>query len=547
MKKHIYIIALLATTGLQAQILNVNNNDGTFLPVDTKETREITFNETDKIVTLTLDGEIRHCFNTGKVESISPKTDKSNQLKYSLSPEVVFDDSDRNSFTEKVEVIPTEETETNDYGDFVEKYSVNTIINVTFNENDVTVSGNIPYTKDGAHLTINSTDSKVGYIVSGKSSNGSLKIYSEKKFQLMLSGVDLTNPTGPAINIQTGKTVYFTIDDNTTNSLCDGATYKEPSNNEDQKGTLFSEGQLIFNGYKDGSGVLNVTSHGGHGICSDDYIRIRSGNINILKAEKDGFHTNDKFIVGRTVAASPRITVNATNDGIDCGKGEVVIDAGIIELTTNGEAIKVEYDGTDPAVTPNATINGGYVKFTTTGDKSSGIKTTGTYKQTGGIVHGTVKGNGSKVLNCDSNITFTDGKLIGLAKGTVLNDTTSTGGIKSEGNLNITKGIIAIECTGKGAKGINSSKVTVKGGDITILSTGENYKGATDTRKSIAVDTSTLTITNGELKLKAYDNAISAEKVSLYKGTLHAISDDDTAIDAEITQSAGWIMTKDGK
>ena len=547
MKKHIYIIALLATTGLQAQILNVNNNDGTFLPVDTKETREITFNETDKIVTLTLDGEIRHNFNTGKVESISPKTDKSNQLTYNLNPEVVFDDSDRTNFNEIVETIPSTETTDNDYGDFVEKFSVAKVINIKFSDNSVAVTGSIPYTANGAHLTINSTDSKVGYIVSGKSSNGSLKIYSEKKFQLMLSGVDLTNPTGPAINIQTGKTVYFTIDDNTTNSLCDGTTYKEPSNNEDQKGTLFSEGQLIFNGYKDGSGVLNVTSHGGHGICSDDYIRIRSGNINILKAEKDGFHTNDKFIVGRTVAASPRITVNATNDGIDCGKGEVVIDAGIIELSTNGEAIKVEYDGTDPAVTPNATINGGYVKFTTTGDKSSGIKTTGTYKQTGGIVHGTVKGNGSKVLNCDSNITFTDGKLIGFAEGTVLNDTTSAGGIKSEGNLNITKGIIAIECTGKGAKGINSSKVTVKGGDITILSTGENYKGATDTRKSIAIDTSIMTITNGELKLKAYDNAISAEKVSLNKGTLHAISDDDTAIDAEITQSAGWIMTKDGK
>ena len=547
MKRHIYIIALLATTGLQAQILNLNNNDGTFLPVDTKETREITFNETDKIVTLTLDGEIRHNFNTGKVESISPKTDKSNQLTYNLNPEVVFDDSDRTNFNEIVETIPSTETTDNDYGDFVEKFSITKVINITFSENDVTVSGSIPYTKNGAHLTIDSEDSKVGYIISGKSSNGSLKIYSEKKFQLMLSGVELTNPTGPAINIQTGKTVYFTIDDNTTNSLCDGATYNEPSNNEDQKGTLFSEGQLVFNGYKDGSGVLNVTSHGGHGICSDDYIRIRSGNINILKAEKDGFHTNDKFFVGRTAAASPRITVNATNDGIDCGKGEVVIDAGIIELTTGGEAIKVEYEEADPAVKPNATINGGYIKFTTTGDKSSGIKTTGTYKQTGGIVHGTVKGNGSKVLNCDSNITFTNGKLIGLAEGTVLNDTTSAGGIKSEGDLSITKGTIAIKCTGKGAKGININKINAKGGDITILSIGENHKGTTDTRKSIAVDASILTITNGELKLKAYDNAISAEKVSLYKGTLHAISDDDIAIDAEITQSAGWIMAKDGK
>jgi hypothetical protein len=380
--------------------------------------------------------------------------------------------------------------------------------------------------------------------------NGSLKIYSEKKFQLMLSGLDLTNPTGPAINIQTGKTVYFTIDDNTTNNLCDGATYNAPATaDEDQKGTLFSEGQLIFNGYEDGSGILNVTSYGGHAICSDDYIRIRSGNINILKAAKDGFHTNDKFIVGRTADASPRITVNAENDGIDCGKGEVTIDAGIIELTTGGEAIKVEYEEADPnpAVTPNATINGGYIRFTTTGEKSSGIKTTGTYKQTGGVIHGIVKGNGSKLVNCDSNITFTNGKLIGFAEGTILNDTTSTGGIKCEGDFSIQKGTIAIECSGKGAKGINCNRATIKGGDITVLSMGEDYVGTSETRRSKALDATNITITNGNSLLKAYDSAISATKISIYKGTLHAISENDTAIDAEIAQSGGWIMTKDNQ
>ena len=543
MKKFIYTIALLATTGIQAQVLNVNNNDGTFLPVETAETREITFDATKKTVTLVLDGGIQHSFHTGKVESLSPRTDKSEQLAYNIEPEVVFDENDKKNFNEIVETIPSTETADNDYGDFVDKYSITTVISITFSENDVAVSGNIPYSKNGAHLTINSASGKVGYIVSGKSTNGSLKIYSEKKFQLMLSGLDLTNPTGPAINIQTGKTVYFTIDDNTTNNLCDGATYKESENGEDQKGALFSEGQLIFNGYEDGSGVLNVTSYGGHGICSDDYIRIRSGTLNILKAAKDGFHTNDKFIVGRTTKASPRITVNATNDGIDCGKGEVIIDAGIIELTTGGEAIKVEYEEADPdpAVTPNATINGGYIRFTTTGEKSSGIKTTGTYKQTGGAIHGTVKGNGSKILNCDSNITISSGKLTGKSEGTVLDGATLAGGIKCKGLLTVENGIIAIECSGAGAKGINTDNTTVKGGEMTILSTGETA----GTHNSISVETGNLTITNGVLRFKAYDNAISATKVALYKGTLHAISENNVAVDATVTQSGGWIMTKE--
>ena len=544
MKKHIYIMALLATTGLQAQILNVNNNDGTFLPVETTETREITFNEAQKTVTIALDGGLRHFFHTGKIESISPKTDKKNQLTYDLNPVVEFDEDDKNGFNEVVETIPDVETTENDYGDFVEKFAVGTIVNIVFSENDVTVTGDIPYTKNGAHLTINSLSSKVGYIVSGKSNNGSLKIYSEKKFQLMLSGLDLTNPSGPAINIQTGKTIYFTIDENTTNHLCDGETYNAPAvADEDQKGTLFSEGQLVF----DGTGTLNITSLGGHGVCSDDYIRIRSGNINIVQAAKDGFHTNEKFIVGRTKTASPTITVNATNDGIDCGKGDVIIDAGKLELATGGEAIKVSNEDADPLVAASATINGGYIKFTTTGEKSSGIKTEGAYKQTGGIIHGTVKGDGSKLINCDNNVTFTNGKLIGFAEGTILNDTTSTGGIKCEGDFSIQNGTIAIECSGKGAKGINCNKATIKGGDITVLSMGEDYIGISETRRSKALDATNVTITNGNSLLKAYDSAISATKISIYKGTLHAISENDTAIDAEIAQSGGWIMTKDNQ
>ena len=128
MKKFIFTIALLATTCLQAQILNVNNNDGSYLPVETSETRDITFYETDKSVTLTLSGGIKHSFNTGKIESISPKTDNSTLLTYDLKPIVTFDSDDKKSFNEVVETIPTEETTDNDYGDFVENFSVGTVV-----------------------------------------------------------------------------------------------------------------------------------------------------------------------------------------------------------------------------------------------------------------------------------------------------------------------------------------------------------------------------------------------------------------------------------
>ena len=160
MKKITFAIALLATFSLQAQILNVNNNDGTFLPVETSETRDITFDKAQKVVTLSLNEGINNSFNTKNVTSISPQTDKSNQLTYDLNPEIVFDNNDKVNFNEVVETIPSTETTDNDYGDFVEKFSITIVINITFSENDVTVSGNIPYTKNGAHLTINSQTAK---------------------------------------------------------------------------------------------------------------------------------------------------------------------------------------------------------------------------------------------------------------------------------------------------------------------------------------------------------------------------------------------------
>lgn len=553
MRRYTFATMLLAAAGLQAQVINVNNTDGTTLPLDTKAVSEITFDEAKKIVTLSMNEGERHSFHTDKVEDISKTGNKQEKLEYSLAPTVSFDSNDKKSYNEVTETIITDEL-IDESGDFVENFTVSYVIDIQFTENDVAVSGNtsvVTYTKDGAHLVITGTKGKTAYVVSGKSGNGSLKIYSPKKFQLVLCGLDLTNSAGPAINIQTGKTVYLTVEEGSTNSLCDGATYNAPVLSsdgityEDQKGTLFSEGQLIF----DGTGTLNVTSLGGHGICSDDYIRIRSGNINIKNAAKDGFHTNDKLMISRTAEHAPVINITAANDGIDCGKGEVIIDAGKTTIISGGEAIKAVYEATepDPLIVPKATINGGYVEFTTTGDKSSGIKTNGEFVQNGGIVHGTVKGNGSKVINCDKSITFNNGKVTGFCEGTVLNDTTSAGGIKCEGNFTLNNGTIAMKCSGKGAKGLNCKIAMIKGGEVTLLSEAENFNGTEGDRKSVAVDADNLIVTGGRTALSAYSYAVSTTNANLSNGILHAISQNATAFKNGATQKGGWLMIKEAE
>ncbi|MBR3616083.1 MAG: carbohydrate-binding domain-containing protein [Bacteroidaceae bacterium] len=557
MRKTLLTACLLIATSMQAQVLHVNNSDGTYQAIDTKSCGDITFNEEKQLINIGLDKEnsIISRFFTGKITNIAPASNQGNELTYTLAPSVTFDAADKENFNEITQAIPTDELD-EEYGDFIENYSTGRMVTITFSENGVKASGltsGITATTDGGHIVINSTIGKVGYIVKGTCSNGSLKIYSEKKFRIVLNGLNLTNPGGPAINIQSGKTVYFSIADGTVNTLCDGATYGAPAlaadgTEEDQKGTLFSEGQIIFDGYNKGTGTLNVKSLGGHAICSDDYIRVRGGNINILEAAKDGFRTKDKFIIGRTEAYSPVITVNAAGNGIDCSEGTLTVEAGKLSINSVDEGIKVEYEELvpDPAVIPDANINGGYINIVTTGEKSSAIKTTRNFTQRGGTIHADVKGNGSKIINCDGEVLITDGKLTGLSSGTLAADTTSAGGIKSEGNCTINGGNIAIECNGSFSKGINcNSNVIINDGDVTLLSTGriENYD-----KRGYAITTLGLTINGGKLVTSSFDECVSATAVGINGGIYHAITESrTTGLEDITTQTGGWLLYRTGE
>lgn len=556
MRKTLTLLCLFSFFQAQAQNkYYVINSDGTYQAIETQETHQMEFDATQRLIMIKkTDGTVSQ-FATEKTDSISfVKPANATELTYTDKFDVTFDDNDKNSYNEITETIITDET-IDESGDFIENYSVSKIATITFSETGVKVTPDIidqiSYVIiDNTHLTINSTRSKMAYKVVGNCSNGSLKIYSEKKFQLSLNGVNLTNPEGPAINIQSGKTVYVTLAANTSNTLCDGATYSEPAYSdgkaEDQKGTFFSEGQLVFSG----TGTLNVTSYGGHGICSDDYIRIRSGNINILSAAKDGFNTNDVFRVGRMASASPTITVNASGDGIDCGKGEIIIEAGDITVNSIDDGLTASYDSiTDTSIKPTISVRGGFLKINTAGEKGMAIKTNSDYTQTGGIINISTNGNGSKAVNCKKDFIFTGGKLTASTSGAISSDSSATAGIKCEGNCTITDGNIEISCTGTGAKAINANgNVIIDNGNITLLSTGKNYHNGADDKKSRAVSCLSYTQNGGTVLLKTYDKCISAsEKITLNSGIINAFSESDYALGTTAVQTGGWLLTKSGK
>lgn len=193
--------------------------------------------------------------------------------------------------------------------------------------------------KGSAHLIIKS-EKKINYVLKGSSDNGSLMIFSQRKFKLTLDNLTLSNDAGvPAISSQTKKRCFVetvgivNIKDAEAYSL--GKAYKKSEEEMyDAKGAIFSEGELIFCG----KGMLNVKGRYKHAICSDQYVRISDGIVNVNGAKKDGIHTNDAVLVyggtlnisGITVVA-PEASARKSN-GIECEKGYIVIKGGEINI-----------------------------------------------------------------------------------------------------------------------------------------------------------------------------------------------------------------------
>lgn len=370
----------------------------------------------------------------------------------------------------------------------------------------------ILYNCQGAYVTIDmQTNSvkNVEIIVSGKSDDGGLKIYGDKKFKLTLNGVELTSTLGPAINDQCKKRVFVHLTEGTTNRLTDAATYSDDpyylagstSADEDRKGCFFSEGHLIFSG----TGVLVAEGRQKHAIVTDGYFRMRPGvTIAVTGAAKNALHVKGD-----------------TDDGIGVSIGGGLIYANV--ASTAGKCIKTDLD---------IDIAGGKLLLNTSGgseydadenDTSSPacIKADGEVRITGGTLTLKSTGSGAKGINADGSLRIDDGTVTVTTTGgkyvynAAQDLTASPKGVKADGDIIVNGGELNISVTGvsDGSEGLESK--------------------------------STITINDGRIYIYAYDDAMNAAtNITINGGRIYCYAVNNDGIDSNgtITVTGGVVI-----
>ena len=201
----------------------------------------------------------------------------------------------------------------------------------------------------GGDVTVTSTASaavnEITYGLYGTTTDGSFTFNGTYKATVELFGVSITNPTGPAIDIQNGKRIEISAKTGTTSTLKDGTSTAVDA----WKGALYCKGHIQFKGY----GTLNVYGNYAHAIKAGEYIEMKNCTINVYSAVKDAINCNQYFSM----------------------------ESGVLNLSGFGDdGIQVDLETNDTSAenTGNFTMTGGTVNINTYGSTGEAVKIAGT-------------------------------------------------------------------------------------------------------------------------------------------------------------------------
>ena len=355
-------------------------------------------------------------------------------------------------------------------------------ITITYSASgDASVSGddNELVSVSGNNVTVNNTGEEVIlYVLTGKASNGSFKLYSSRKQAILLNGLSLTNPNGAAINVQSGKRTFFVVEG--TNTLSDGSSASySTTDDEDMKAVLFSEGQLVFSG----SGSLTVKAEnkqGKSGIVSDDYVRLMaSPSITVSAGSSAGHGVRGKEYVQISKGRFDISTAAAMKKGIG-SDDYVLVEGGETTINVTGgtayDSEESEYKGTAGIKADNYFgMTGGTVTIKNTGNGGKGISAGSyDYDETNHTLSESFISGGTLTITTtgsESNDVSAKGIKIGYKEQTSSSGRTAS--YKCAGDMVISGGTIVVKVSkseGFEVKG----KLTFNGGDTYVYSSGDD-------------------------------------------------------------------------
>ena len=352
-------------------------------------------------------------------------------------------------------------------------------------ENGVTVTVN------GGHVTADHASEKnVCYKVTGSTSNGSLTILGDKKYEVILDGVDITNPDSAALNLLSKKRAFIMLADGSTNKLTDGTTSKN-----DHKGALYCKGKLMFNG----NGKLEVYGNYNNAIHSADYIIFNTGNNIYAKSTANhGIKANDGIFINGGIL---NVEVSAAAaKGINC-ESNIMVNGGRTTVVTTGKGV---YDTEDKET-----------------KSASCIKADSVFTMNGGELWLKSTGSGGKGINVDEQAYFNGGSTYVITEGGLYYNNGSQENTNYTGNTDNVSSDYYSSPKGIKAEG----DLLIKGGRVWVRTSGYNGEGI-ETK-------SALTISGGEVASYAYDDAINSKgDMNISGGYVYAQGQHNDGLDA---------------
>lgn len=320
----------------------------------------------------------------------------------------------------------------------------------------------------GAHVIITQSEEvgddtcgEITYSLIGTSADGEFTLNGSYKATVELRGLELTNPSGAALNILDGKRIEISVKNGTTNTLTDGT-------GGSQKAALYVKGHAEFKG----KGTLNVTGKTAHAIFSKEYMQMKNCTINVLGAVKDGVNCNEYFLM-----ESGELTIK--------GVGDDGIQASLDGETSTGETEK--HDGED---TGNIYIEDGTLNITTTAAGAKCLKSDGTVRVDGGTL--TLAASGS-IDTSDAS----DPSYVAAFKGEAF--------VQNGGDITAT-------IKGVAGRGVSADKITTNGGSLTINNSATPQTVSSDVKSAKGLNGEDIALNAGTISITVSGNAAKAIK-----------------------------------